>query len=55
VISVIIQPVIVTAHYQPKRPLADVQLSTGKVHERSKKAGVHSVGYILHSRALFYA
>jgi hypothetical protein len=54
-ISVTVQPVIVTAHYQRKQPQAAIELSTGKVHERSKKAGVHSVGYILYSPALLCA
>jgi hypothetical protein len=45
-IAVKVRRIIVTDRYRRTHPAPSVALSTGKVHERSKKAGVHSVGYV---------
>jgi hypothetical protein len=44
-ISVQIQPAIVIEYSKPTRRAPGVSLSAGKVHERSKKAGDHSIEY----------
>jgi hypothetical protein len=43
-IRVLVQPTMVTS-YTTTAALPAVALKAGKMHERSKKAGVHSVGY----------
>jgi hypothetical protein len=48
-IAVQVRRIIVNDRYQRPHPVPGVALFTGKVHERSKKAGVHSVGYVCHS------
>jgi hypothetical protein len=42
----VITPVIVTSRNPEKQGSSIVKLNAGRIHERSKKAGVHTVQYV---------